>query len=148
MNNKKKGAEPVSGCGQKEAVRLNCPSQADNQNNKTDLPESRRMGFWFSLCSLLIPGNFKSSGKTICSLRSFTVSFFVVFGSFQTTTKNASWQDHPASYSILFSGLILTARTNNRPMRPLKRAEPAFTSAEVRHASKICSRGRFLRNFL
>jgi len=24
-----------------------------------------------------------------------------------------------------------------------KRAEPAFTSAEVRHASKSCSRGRF-----
>ena len=29
-----------------------------------------------------------------------------------------------------------------------KRAEPAFTSAEVRHTSKSCSRGRFLRNFL
>ena len=29
-----------------------------------------------------------------------------------------------------------------------KRAEPAFTSAEVRYTSKSCSRGRFLRNFL
>ena len=29
-----------------------------------------------------------------------------------------------------------------------KQAEPAFTSAEIRHTSKSCSRRRFLRNFL
>ena len=40
---------------------------------------------------------------------------------------------------LTFLSLLIAVDAKNRK----KRAEPAFTSAEVRHASKYCTRGRF-----
>ena len=44
--------------------------------------------------------------------------------------------DSPLRFAAVLRGIHNTASTK-------KRAEPAFTSAEVRHTSKSCSRGRF-----
>ena len=69
-------------------------------------------------------------GISLSASRSFPMSFLQAF-----LEQNAS------EIYLSHSALILSSAYAFLPTK--KRAEPAFTSAEVCHASKSCSRGRF-----
>ena len=69
-------------------------------------------------------------GISLSASRSFPMSFLQAF-----LEQNAS------EIYLSHSALILSSAYAFLPTK--KQAEPAFTSAEARHASKSCSRGRF-----